>query len=139
MAYSGFLIRIGNYTVPFRFIEASTYKTGIKGQDLDSYNDANGILQRNALENVSVKTVWETPAPIGEAETRELMDAIRAQYSNRVEKKAVVTCWSPELGQYVSMECYLPDIDYTVQSADETEIIYDKFRLAFIGYGGKIE
>ena len=138
MAYGGYLIKVGNYESPFKFIEASSYKTGIKGQDLDSYNDANGILQRTALENVSVKTEWETPAPITESETRELMDNIRSQYSNSTEKKAIVTCWSPELGQYVSMNCYMPDVDYTVQFADNKEIIYDKYRLAFIGYGGKV-
>lgn len=46
MAYSGFLIKVGDYTVPFRYIEAKKYKCSIKGQDLDSYRDANGILHR---------------------------------------------------------------------------------------------
>ena len=52
MAYSGFLIKVGNYTVPFRYIEAKKYKCGIKGQDLNSYRDANGVLHREALSNV---------------------------------------------------------------------------------------
>lgn len=50
MAYSGFLIKVGDYTVPFRYIEASKYKTGVKGQDLDSYRDANGILAPRGVE-----------------------------------------------------------------------------------------
>ena len=36
MAYSGFLIKVGNYTVTFRYIEAKKYKCGIKVQDLDT-------------------------------------------------------------------------------------------------------
>ena len=79
MAYSGFLIKVGNYTVPFRYIEAKKYKCGIKGQDLDSYRDANGILHREALSNVSIKTEWETPGDIDEKALRALMDNIRSQ------------------------------------------------------------
>lgn len=139
MAYSGFLIKVGDYTIPFKFIEASSYKTGIKGQDLDSYNDANGLLQRTALENVAVKTEWETPTPITEADTRELMDNIRSQYTDSLEKKAIVICYCPEIGNYITMACYLPDVEYTVQYADEKDILYNKYRIAFIGYGGKIQ
>lgn len=138
MAYSGFLIKVGDYTVPFRYIEASKYKAGVKGQDLDSYRDANGILHREALSNVSIKTEWETPNDMEESDVRDLMDNIRAQYTNQTEKKALVTAFMPETGNYVTMECYAPDIEYTIDNADESTIKYTSFRLAFIGYGGTI-
>lgn len=136
MAYSGFLIKVGNYTVPFRYIEAKKYKCGIKGQDLDSYRDANGILHREALKNKAIKTEWETPTGKEESELRELMDNIRRQYTNQIEKKALVTAWMPEIGDYVTMDCYMPDVEYTIDYADETTVEYSSFRLAFIGYGG---
>ena len=98
MAYSGFLIKVGNYTVPFRYIEAKKYKCGIKGQDLNSYRDANGVLHREALSNVSIKTEWETPGDIDEKALRALMDNIRSQYSHAIEKKSLVTAWMPEIG-----------------------------------------
>ncbi|MFR7960880.1 MAG: DUF6711 family protein [Roseburia intestinalis] len=31
MAYSGFLIKVGNYTVPFRYIEAKKYEMRYQG------------------------------------------------------------------------------------------------------------
>ncbi len=136
MAYGGFLIKVGDYTVPFRFIEASKYKASIKGQDLDSYRDANGILHREALKNKAIKTEWETPTGKEESELRELMDNIRSQYTNQIEKKALVTAWMPEIGDYVTMDCYMPDVEYTIDYADESTIEYSSFRLAFIGYGG---
>ena len=136
MAYSGFLIKVGNYTVPFRYIEAKKYKCGIKGQDLDSYRDANGILHREALKNKAIKTEWEIPTGKEESELRELMDNIRSQYTNQIEKKALVTAWMPEIGDYVTMDCYMPDVEYTIDYADESTIEYSSFRLAFIGYGG---
>lgn len=119
MAYSGFLIKVGNYTVPFRYIEAKKYKCGIKGQDLDSYRDANGVLHREALSNVSIKTEWETPGDIDEKALRALMDNIRSQYSHAIEKKSLVTAWMPEIGNYVTMYCYMPDVEYQIDYADE--------------------
>ena len=50
MAYRGYLIKAGSYTIPFKYITASTFKCGIQGQDLDSTRNANGILKRDALE-----------------------------------------------------------------------------------------
>ena len=138
MAYGGFLIKVGDYTVPVRYIEAKKFKCGIKGQDLDSYRDANGILHREALQNVAIKAEWETPTGKEESELRELMDNIRRQYTNQIEKKALVTAWMPELGDYVTMECYLPDIEYTIDYADEMTVEYSSFRLAFVGYGGSV-
>lgn len=138
MAYGGFLIKVGSYTVPFRYIEAKKFKCGIKGQDLDSYRDANGELHREALQNVAIKAEWETPADIDEAALRILMDSIRRQYSNKTEKKALVTAWMPEIGGYVTMNCYIPDVEYTIDYADEKTVKYTSFRLAFIGYGGTV-
>lgn len=138
MAYSGFLIKVGSYTIPFRYIEAKKYKCGIKGQDLDSYRDANGVLHREALSNVAIKVEWETPNDVDEAALRPLMDSIRSQYSNATEKKALVTSWMPEIGNYVTMDCYMPDVEYQINYADENTVQYELFRLAFIGYGGVI-
>mgnify|MGYP004662135497 FL=1 len=138
MAYSGFLIKVDDYIIPFRYIEAKKYKCGIKGQDLDSYRDANGILHREALVNVAIKVEWETPGDIEESTLRPLMDGIRSKYSNKVEKKALVTAFMPEIGGYVSMDCYMPDVEYTIDYADEKTVKYSSFRLAFIGYGGTV-
>ena len=139
MEYSGYLIKVGSYTVPFEYIEASKFKCGIKGQDLDSYRDANGILHREALVNVAIKAEWDVPSlNLNEKNLRPLMDSIRGQYTNATEKKASVTVWMPEIGNYVTMDCYMPDVEYTIDYADEHTLEYASFRLAFIGYGGPL-
>ena len=137
MAYNGYLIKTGSYTVPFDYITASTFKCGIQGQDLDSTRNANGILKRDALENEVIQAEWDVPAPISEKKMRPLMSNIQKQYINKLEKKVSVTAWMPEIGAYVTMDCYMPSIEYTVQYADEKDITYDSFHLKFIGYGGK--
>ena|GEM_PF-5051441 len=54
MAYAGYLIRVGNYTIPKKYIRAEKYDVVLHGQDLDSYRDANGQLQRTALQHMVV-------------------------------------------------------------------------------------
>ena len=73
-----------------------------------------------------------------EKELRQLRDKIIEQYTIRREKKCMVTAWCPEIGKYVSMYCYVPDITIVVGYADENSIDYNGYRIAFIGYGGKI-
>lgn len=56
MAYSGWLLKIGNYTVPMSFMKPETYSPYVNMQDLDDYTDANGYLHRNAVELKAVKS-----------------------------------------------------------------------------------
>lgn len=60
MAYSGYLIKVGNYTIPLSIIRAETYSPYKSVTDLDSYVDANGYLHRNALEHIANKVEFET-------------------------------------------------------------------------------
>ena len=49
MAYSGFLLKIGNYTFPQKYIKAESYSAYVNMQDLDPWTDANGYLHREAV------------------------------------------------------------------------------------------
>lgn len=64
MAYSGWLLKIGNYTVPMSFMKAESYSPYVNMQDLDDYTDANGYLHRNAVELKALKVEFETRASI---------------------------------------------------------------------------
>lgn len=57
MAYAGYLIRVGNYTIPKKYMRAEKYDVVLHGQDLDSYRDANGQLQRTALQHTVVDVI----------------------------------------------------------------------------------
>lgn len=137
MGYGGYLIKVGTYTVPFDYILSSTYKPNVKGQDLDSYNDENGVLHRTPLKNKVIKIEWETPQ-MNEHKLRQFADRIMSEYISGVAKDCMVTAYIPEYGKYVTMKCYVPDIDFQVSYADEKDVEYDSFRIAFIGYGGEV-
>ena len=137
MGYGGYLIKVGNYTVPFDCILASTFQSPLLGQDKDSYNDDNGKLHRTALKNTIIKTEFEIPPMKTDEDYAEFFGKLEQQYIDKVEKSCNVTAWIPELNKYVTQKCYVPDITPTLYFADDNVIKYNSTRIAFIGYGGK--
>ena len=134
MAYAGYLIRVGSYTIPLSLIRAETYSVFMSITDLDSYVDANGVLHRNALDHVANKVEFETIPLMTNTEFASLMNNLYAQMTATAERKAVVTCYIPEIDDYVSQDMYMPDIKPSIYYADDSIIQYEQVRLAFIGY-----
>ena len=134
MAYLGYLIKVGTYTIPLSIIRAETYTVFKSVTDLDSYADANGILHRNALEHIANKVEFETIPLLTNAQFTDLMSNLYSQMTSTLERKASVTCYIPETDSYVTQDMYMPDIKPTLYYADATKIQYNQVRLAFIGY-----
>lgn len=134
MAYGGYLVRVGSYTIPMEFIKADSYKISHKIQDLDSYRDANGVLHRNALSHVPDKLEFECVPMLTNTEMNAVMSAIRGQFSLPAERKANVTAYLPEEDRYVTQDMYMPDPEFQMYYADNNKILYDAVRFAFIGY-----
>lgn len=142
MAYNGYLIKIkaknnnqSDYIIPKKYIRAETYSVLRSGQDLDSYRDNNGDLQRTALNNFLYKVEFETPALLTNTQIETLMSNIRDRYIDSVEKKVQVQLYVPELNAYKTQKCYVPDITFQMYLADDNIIKYNQIRFAFIGYG----
>lgn len=134
MAYEGYLIRVGTYTIPLSIMRAETYTVFMSITDLDSYVDANGYLHRNALDHIANKVEFETIPLLDNIQFASLMNNLYAQMSETKERKASVTCYIPETDSYVTQDMYMPDIKPTLYYADDTKIQYNQVRLAFIGY-----
>ena len=134
MGYQGYLVKVGEYTIPYKFINSETYIGNRNIQDLDSHRDANGELHRNALSHVPCKVDFKTPPNITSAEFAELMSNIQANYINKLERKANVTAFIPEINDYITQNMYMPDITPTIIGELNGELLYSPIRLAFIGY-----
>lgn len=134
MAYSGYLIQIGNYKLPHKYISAESYSVYKNTQDLDSYRDADGVLHRTALEHTPNKVEFETRNMLTDKQFSEIMSNIRNNFTNATERKASVTLYIPESDSYVTQDMYMPDIQPQLYSADSKKIQYKPIRLAFIGY-----
>lgn len=134
MAYSGWLIKIGNSTALHQYIAAQTYKVTKHIQDLDPYRDANGKLHRNALSHVSYTVTFDTRS-INNTQMEEIMSVIRSNFSNAAERKIDnFTFYLPETNDYVTAPVYLPDIDFKINLADSSIVKYEPTTFEFIGY-----
>jgi hypothetical protein len=134
MAFGGYLIKVGEYTIPTSIIKADTYKPYISVTDLDSYVDADGYLHRNALEHRAAKIELETVPMLTNTEFAAFMKNIQDNYINATERKAIVSAYIPEIDDYVTQEMYMPDITPNIYWIKGNVIQYDSIRLAFIGY-----
>ena len=134
MAYEGYLIKVGDYQIPHKYIKASSYSPYRTIQDLDSYRDGNGVLHRNTLAHIPNKVEFETPPMLTNTEFTELMSNISKNYTIESERKASVTLYIPENDSYITQDMYMPDITQTIYDILNDEIIYNAIRLAFIGY-----
>lgn len=134
MAYSGWLLKIGNYTIPEdKFIKASSYQVYVNMQDVDPWTDANGYLHREAMELKALKVEFETPAMLTNADFAELMKNIRENYINETARTCMVTAYVPEYDDYVTQTAYLADFQPQIYGTYGGKIHYNAIRLAFIG------
>ena len=133
--YAGYLIKIGNYTIPLGLIRADSYSPYVNMQDYEPWTDAKGYLHRDAVELKALKVEFETKAMLNNVQFGELMSNIRAQFIQGKEKgrECDITAYIPEYDNYVTQRGYMADFKPQVYLASATEVKYDPCRLAFIG------
>lgn len=129
MAFQGYLIKVGNYTIPLTFMKLESYKSAPnQRQDLDSYRDANGYLHRNVLSHTASKLEFETPY-LSMRDMRSLIQNIRANYTNELERACELTYYDEETDTYKTGSFYMPG---TVEYNWFNKEIYAPSRFAFI-------
>lgn len=134
MAYSGWLVKIGNYIINSKkFIKAESYSAYVNMQDIDDYTDANGYLHRNAVELKALKVEFETPAMLTNITLSELMRGIQANYTVPSKRQCMITAYIPEYDDYVTQIGYLADFQPQMYGNYGGVIHYNPIRLAFIG------
>lgn len=133
MAYSGFLLKIGNYEFPQEYIKPETFSAYVNMQDLDPWTDANGLLHREPVDLKAFKVEFETVAMLTNKEVAEIMDNIRANYTVPKGRQALITAYIQEYDDYVSQTGYMADFTPTIKGIYDGVIHYNPIRLAFIG------
>lgn len=133
MSYGGYLIKVGNYKIPHKYIKAESYSAYVSMQDVDPYTDANGYLHREAVELQALKIEFETPAMMTDAEFDTLMTNIEKNYIAAKERSLIITAYIPEKRTYVSQRGYLADFTPQIYWIKNGVIQYNPIRLAFIG------
>lgn len=133
MAFEGYLIKVGNYTFPAKYIVAKTYKVKKNVQDFESYRDANGEMHRNALDHYALTVQFDIKPNRTNLEINKIMSNIKANFTIPKERRANVTVYVPEDDTYVTQPMYMPDIEFTIKEISDI-IKYDTITFEFIGY-----
>lgn len=136
MAFNSYLVKVGDYTIPDKFIKYDSWSCIYETLDYDSYRDANGDLHRNALGNRKLKVEFNTPY-LYKHDFDELMAGIRSQFvteAQQREQSANVTAYIDELGDYVTQKCYLVNVNPKIAQNSPVEHIYQPTRICFIAY-----
>ena len=88
--YQGYLLKIGNYIVPDKYIRADSYSAYVNMQDVEAFTDANGYLHRNAVELKVAKVEFETVAMMTNKTFSEFIRNIQNNYVSEKERKVVL-------------------------------------------------
>lgn len=136
MAYSGYLVKVGNYKIPLKYFKAETLRAVMHVQDLDPYTNANGVTVRNALKNKKPTIEWTVPS-LSADDLSTLMENISSNYISALERSANVTAFFPEIGSYKTYKCYITDPEITIDRIVNDKPMYKEFSIKFIAYGGE--
>lgn len=131
--YSGWLLKIGDYTLPKNLIKADSYKAYVNMQDVDPWTDANGYLHRTAVELKVAKIEWESVPMLTNKTLTELLQNIQRNYIIQKERRVMFTAYIPEYDDYVTQIGYLADFQPNMYLADDNTIKYDSVKFSIIG------
>lgn len=133
MAYAGYLLKIGNFTIPTSIIKADSYYAYVNMQDYEPWTDAKGYLHRDVVDLKALKVEFETKAMLTNTEFASLMSSIKAQFTKATARECNITAYIPELDDYVTQKGYMADFKPQMYFAGQNKIQYDPVRFAFIG------
>lgn len=137
MAYSGYLMKIGDYTITGRkYVQFSTFSVTRKVQDLSPYRDANGVLHRNAISNVPLEVSFDLMGGLNNTQMRTFLGGIQNNYINALERKVLATVYVPEIDDYVTQNMYMVEPELKIQRIDSktNTVYYEALSIKFIGY-----
>ena len=131
MSFQGYLIKVGNFTIPLQFMKLESFKIAPNQiQDLDSYRDADGILHRTALTHKATKIEFETPY-LDAHDFQYLVGSIRANLLTLAEYDCTLVYYNVETNDYSSGHFYMPGTrEYQMYNKG----IYAPSKFTFIEY-----
>lgn len=116
-------------------IKAETFKiTPNARQDLDSYRDTEGVLQRNALAHTATIVEFDT-VPMWDSKFSSMMSAITSSYSNVNERDGTATYFDEENQTTKTGHFYL-DSNFQVSVMQQwgNRTLYDSCHFKFVEY-----
>ena len=93
--------------------------------------DTTGMLHRETCEHTATKIEFNTPYIRG-VEVAELNTLLGIAGDH--QRNVTVDYFDPETQSYKSADCYMPDVQYSIYSEINNDLLYSPIRYAFIEY-----
>lgn len=132
MAYEGYLVKIGDYKVPSKFIKAETLKLYVNMQDVDDWTDGDGYLHRDAADLKALKVEFNTP-PLTNETLTEFLTNIDKNIVNAKSNGCYITAYIPRYNKYYTQYGYMADIQPEVYGVFDDVIKYNPIQFKFVG------
>lgn len=142
--FRGYLIKLkarGNYAaeeLPLKYMGIGSYSCTPNQRMESSANRAtDGVLHRTTVSHTATKIEFDTPNITNE-DVADLNKLLQHHMTNRLQRKISIEYYDPENDEYKSADCYMPDVQYKINSIVEGgqygKILYTPIRYAFIEY-----
>ncbi|MEE1218591.1 MAG: DUF6711 family protein [Ruminococcus sp.] len=130
--YKGYLLKFGENVLPNNyFVEYSS--TPNQRLDSDAERDNSGNLHRTTLPNGKTSILFSTHI-LHLEDKINLQKIINYSIVNDAQRKCFIEYWDDEKNNYNSGYFYIPDIEYKIMDASNTDIIYSPISIELIEY-----
>ena len=133
MAFNGYLISSGGERFDDTNIYKESYEIGREDMDLDSFRNANGVLERNVLDHSSVVITFETKPMTNDA-FANMMGFFSRHYSVPRERKISLVYFLPEDNDYHSGEFYMATPKPKIHHIWDNVITYSQMQIKLVEY-----
>lgn len=140
MAYNGYLIKLkggnGAEVIPMKFMKLASYKcTPDQRMESKATRATTGILRRTTVEHKATKIEFETTY-ITNKDITALNAMLASHFTDALQRRLTIEYYDMETDNYREADCYIPDVDYTIDHVDNVKniIYYSPVRFAFIEY-----
>ena len=131
--FNGSLFSSGGERFPLSYIYKETYKVSRKIMDLDSFRNANGVLERNVLDHTSTVITFDTK-PMSNTHYAEMMGWFRRHYSVPRERKISLVYYDFEYDDYFSGWFYMADPETPVHHVWGREALALQTQIKLVEY-----
>ena len=128
--YKGYLLKFGGTILPNHYFTDYS-STPAQRQEADAQVDQNGHLHRETMphKRSSIRFTTHFLTLDEKIDLQSIMG-----YSGSLQRRVNVTYWNDETNDYSNADFYLPDVEFSVQDASDTDIQYNPISFELIEY-----
>ena len=137
MAFAGYLIKLGGSSgaeLPMTYMKPESYVAEPNQRmESEAARAVTGLLHRTTVAHTATKVEFETPVMTNK-EVVALNTLLTNNMTNTHRKDIKIYYYDMETDSYKTVDCYMPDVKYTINRVENNVIYYNPIRYAFIEY-----